>query len=169
MVALISALVGFVSSAVPDFIKLFRDSQDRAHEITLLKLQMDYDREKWATQAEDNASVRSQHLQEIELQTEAQEQLALNERVKDSLTGIHWVDALCGSVRPIITYAFFGVYFLIKCAQLHLLINPSLPWQSGVTLSQAMVSLWTEEDIAIFSAIMAFWFGQRALLRAKRS
>lgn len=168
MVALLSALVGFVSSTVPDFIKLFRDSQDRAHEITLLKLQMEYDREKLAAQTADNSAARDQQLQEIELQADMQEQVALNARVKDSLTGIHWVDALCGSVRPVITYALFLVYFLTKCAQLHLLLDPGLPWQAGVTLSQAMVSLWTEEDVAIFSTIMAFWFGQRALLRAKR-
>lgn len=168
MVALLSALVGFVSSAVPDFIRLFRDARDRAHEITLLKLQMDYDREKLAAARAEHSEVRSQQLQAIELQADGQEQLALNARVKDSLTGIHWVDALAGSVRPIITYAFFAVYFLIKCAQLRLLIDPTLPWQAGLTLSQALISLWTEEDVAIFSAIMAFWFGQRALMRAKR-
>ena len=72
------------------------------------------------------------------------------------------------SVRPIITYAFFGLYFLVKCAQFHLLLHPTLPWQVNMTMAQALVSLWTEEDIAIFSAIMAFWFGQRALMKAKR-
>ena len=46
MIALLSALLGFFSSAVPDLIRLFKDGKDRAHEIILLKLQMDYDREK---------------------------------------------------------------------------------------------------------------------------
>lgn len=168
MIALFSALLGFFSSAVPDFIKLFRDSRDRAHEITLLKLQMEYEREKIASTANDNAQARSMQLQAIEMQAAASEQLALNARVKDSLTGIHWVDALAGSVRPMITYAFFALYFLIKCAQFSLLVAPTLPWHNGMTMPQALVSLWTQEDVAIFSAIMAFWFGQRALMRAKR-
>lgn len=168
MIALFSALLGFISSTVPDIFKLFRDAKDRAHEIALLKLQMEYDREKLAAIAQENAHARQQQLQAIEVQTEGQEQLALNARIKDSLTGIHWVDALAGSVRPMITYAFFGLYGLVKIAQFYLLLHPELPWQGGLSPAQALVSLWTEEDIAIFSAIMAFWFGQRAMLKAKR-
>lgn len=168
MIALFSALLGFVSSAVPDFIRLFRDSKDRAHEITLLKLQMEYEREKLAAAQQANMAAHASQLQAIELQAGISEQQALNARVSESLTGIHWVDALSGSVRPMVTYAFFALYFLIKCAQFHLLMHPMLPWQSTMTLSQALVSLWTEEDIAIFSAIMAFWFGQRALMKGRR-
>jgi hypothetical protein len=168
MIALLSALLGFFSSAVPDFIRLFRESKDRAHEVALLKLQMDYDREKLALATTDGAAARSQQLQAIEIQAQTQEQELLNRRVSDSLTGIHWVDALAGSVRPMITYAFFMAYLLVKYAQFYLLTNPGLPWQSSVTMGQALVSLWTEEDIAIFSAIMAFWFGQRAMTKAKR-
>lgn len=161
MIALISAMVGFLSSALPEILKLTRDAGDRAHELAILKLQMEYDREKLA-------GAHAVRLEEIVAQAEGAEQAALNARVKDALTGIYWVDALSGSVRPVITYAFFGLYFLIKCAQFHLLMTPTLPWQSGISLAQALVSLWTEEDIAIFSAIMAFWFGQRAILRARR-
>ena len=168
MIALISALLGFISSAVPDFIKLFRDSQDRAHEITLLKLQMDYDREKLAVATSENQAARAERLHAIELQADTSEQTILNERLKENLTGIHWVDALAGSVRPIVTYSFFFLYFLVKCAQFKLLIDPTLPWQSAVNFSQAIVALWTEEDIAIFSAVIAFWFGQRALMKGKR-
>ncbi len=168
MIALLSALVGFLSSAVPDFIKLFREAKDRAHEIALLQLQMAYEREKLAASASEQAQMRAVRLEEIEQQTLRSEQAALNERVKDSLTGIHWVDALSGSVRPAITYAFFLLYLLVKLAQFHLLVSPTLPWQTGLTMSQALTSLWTEEDVAMFSAIMAFWFGQRALLKAKR-
>jgi hypothetical protein len=168
MIALLSALLGFFSSAVPDFIRLFRDGKDRAHEITLLKLQMDYEREKLAVGASDSSQMRAQQLQAIMLETDLQQQAILNARVKDNLTGIHWVDALAGSVRPMITYAFFGLYVLVKCAQFSILLSPSLPWQNNLTVAQALVSLWTQEDVAIFSAIMAFWFGQRALSKAKK-
>lgn len=168
MIALLSALLGFISSAVPDFIKLFRDGKDRAHEIALLKLQMEYDREKLAVASNEAATMRSQQLQAIELYAHSEQENMLNARVKDSLTGIHWVDALSGSVRPMITYAFFALYVLVKCAQFSILLSPGLPWQNNLSVAQALVSLWTEEDIAIFSAIMAFWFGSRALMKAKK-
>jgi hypothetical protein len=168
MIALLSALLGFFSSAVPDLLKLFRDGRDRAHEITLLKLQMEFAREKLMVAHQEAQQAQAMQLQAIASHAEVSEQLALNARVRDSLTGIHWVDALAGSVRPTITYAFFGLYVLVKCAQFYLLLHPSMPWQQSMTLAQALVSLWTEEDIAIFSAIMAFWFGQRAMLRGRR-
>lgn len=112
--------------------------------------------------------MREQQLQAIELQTQTQQEAILNDRVRDSITGIHWVDALSGSVRPMITYAFFTLYVLVKCAQFSILLSPALPWQNNLSVAQALVSLWTEEDIAIFSAIMAFWFGSRALMKAKK-
>ena len=168
MLALLSALLGFVSSAVPDVFKLFRDARDREHEITLMKLQMDYDREKLAAAVTEHAQASAVQLQAISLQADMAEQVSLNARVKDALTGIHWVDALSGSVRPMITYAFFVLYVGVKMAQFTLLLSPALPWQNNLTVAQALVSLWTDEDVAIFSAIMAFWFGQRALLKAKK-
>ena len=168
MIALFSALLGFISSAVPDFIKLFRDSQDRAHEIALLTLQMAYDREKLTASIDDHAADRLEQLQAITLTAATAEQTALNERLKDNLTGIHWVDALAGSVRPAITYAFFLLYFFVKLAQFYLLTNGTLPWQPTFSGAQALVALWTEEDIAIFSAVIAFWFGERAMLKAKQ-
>lgn len=167
MIALLSAVVGFFSSAMPEVLKQWRDAGDRAHELEILKLQIDYDRAKLASTRAENEAASTVQLQAIDMQTASGEQAALNARVKDSLTGIHWVDALSGSVRPIITYAFFALYFLIKCAQFHLLISSNFPWQTGMTLPQALVSLWTEEDVAIFSAIIAFWFGQRALMKAR--
>lgn len=169
MIALLSALLGFFSSALPDFLKLYRDGKDRAHELAVLQLQMQYDRETLAAAATENARASAMQLQAIEAEAERAEQQALGARVRESLTGIHWVDALAGSVRPVLTYAFFALYVLVKAAQLYLLTHPTLPWQSSMTLAQALVSLWTDEDVAIFSAIMAFWFGQRALMRSKKS
>lgn len=169
MIALLSALLGFISSAVPDLFKLFRDSRDRSHEIALLTLQMNYDREKLAVVSQENNAGRVERLEAITLQTMESEQTALNARLRDNLTGIHWVDALAGTVRPCVTYAFFLLYFLVKCAQFQVLMNPGLPWLQQLTAAQAITSLWTEEDTAIFSAIVAFWFGSRALSKARQA
>jgi hypothetical protein len=170
MIALFSALLGFVSSAFPDILHLFRESKDRAHEITLLKLQMDYDREKLAAQKESAQVEYAYKLQEIAVQADSAERATLNEGTgtKDGALGIVWVDALSGSVRPILTYCFFTTYILIKLAQFRLLMNPSLPWQSGMTVNEALVALWTPDDMGIFSAIVAFWFGSRALAKFRK-
>ena len=164
MIALLSALVGFLSSAVPEFLHLFRDGRDRAHEITLLKLQMEHD-------ARMGDRAHATRLEEITLAAELREAEILNQRpgVGENKTGIAWVDALAGSVRPMMTYAFFILYFAVKCAQFHLLVSPALPWVHTVSPMQALVSLWTEEDIAIFSAVIGFWFGNRTMVKARRT
>ncbi len=43
-----------------------------------------------------------------------------------------------------------------------------LPWQEGMTMAAAIASIWNDEDVAIFSAVIAFWFGDR-MLRARRA
>lgn len=146
---------------MPEMFRLFRDGRDRAHEITLLKLQMDYDREKLATAHRDAHLAQTVRLQEIALG----ERQALNAGAgtREGQSGILWVDALAGSVRPVITYCFFGVYLLVKLCQFRLLLDPALPWQASISLTQALVSVWTEEDMGIFAAVIAFWFGSRAL------
>lgn len=154
MIALFSALLGFISSATPEFFKLFADSRDRAHEIALLKLQMEYDGKKLAAAHEAGEADRALRLQEIEIAAQMQESAALNARPGggENKTGILWVDALAGSVRPVITYAFFVLYFVVKCCQFRL----------------EVAALWTEEDIAIFSAVIGFWFGNRTMVKARR-
>lgn len=164
MIALLSALLGFISSATPDIFKLFRDARDRVHELELLKLQMEYDKARIA----EGAAERQMRLEAVALATQQAEQVSLNARLKEQLTGIHWVDALAGSVRPVLTYSFFGLYAVVKAAQFHLLTHPVLPWGTGMNMAQALVMVWSEEDIAIFSAIMAFWFGSRVMRRSVR-
>ena len=164
MIALLSALLGFVSSATPDIFKLLRDARDRQHELALLKLQMEHDKARIA----EGAAERQARLEAITLATQQAEQVQLNARLKEQLTGIHWVDALAGSVRPVLTYSFFLLYAVVKAAQFHLLMHPVLPWATGMTMPQALILVWSEEDIAIFSAIMAFWFGSRVMRRTVR-
>lgn len=161
MIALLSALLGFISSAFPDFLKLFRDGRDRAHEITLLKLQMDYDREKLAVEREGAQSMHAYKLQEIALAE--RQALNLGAGTTDGAVGIRWVDGLAGSVRPIVTYCFFAMYFTVKLCQFRLLLDPAMPWQQSLSASQAIVTLWTDDDMGIFAAVIAFWFGSRAL------
>lgn len=168
MIALLSALLGFVSSAVPEFFSLFREAKDRAHEITLLSMQMEQEKTRFEMQKQLRASEMAQQLEVVGMQHDAKESLALNARVKDSLIGIEWVDALSGSVRPILTYAFCLMYAAIKIAQYHVLLTPDLPWQTPMSAAAAFALLWSEDDMALFTAIIAFWFGQRMFGKAKK-
>ncbi len=147
MMTLLATLVGFISSAFPDLLKIWRDAADRKHELTILKMQM-----------EQQAQGHSQRLEEINAQADISETRAL---YRTYSTGIRWVDALNGTVRPVLAYTFFLLYFVIKCMQFAVvdLSNP-LPWH--------MATLWSVEDQAIFAGIISFYFGQRAMSKVRQ-
>jgi len=45
MLTLLGSLLGFLSSAFPDFLKLWRDHADRKHELAILDRQMEAQRQ----------------------------------------------------------------------------------------------------------------------------
>ena len=109
-------------------------------------------------QIELSKSGQTSRLEEVRLQAESAEQVALYQHARRS--NVKWVDALSSSVRPVITYAFFGLYGVIKISQ-WLILSHTL------SVSQSFVFLWSEEDAALFAAVMSFWFGHRALIKRK--
>ena len=75
-------------------------------------------------------------------------------------TGI--IAGLQKSVRPVITYAFFGLFATIEIT----LLMQAL--EKGTDFAQAIQLLWDEDTKAIFAAIISFWFGSRAIEKARR-
>lgn len=146
MVTIIGAMVGFLSAAFPDMLKLFRDHADRKHELIILEMQLQQQRQG-----------HTQRLEEINAQADIAESKAL---YKTYLSGVAWVDALNATVRPVLAYAFFALYFTIKMLQFSLIdFATPLPWHIDM--------LWGQEDRAIFAGIIAFYFGQRAMSKVR--
>ncbi len=157
MITLFGAMIGFLSSMFPHVMELLKDRRDKTHEIEVLKIQMRGRREE-----------QSDRLEEIRVQADASEMQALYASVRPS--GVWWVDALSGTVRPVITYGFFLAYVCVKLAQYHVMMNAApLPWLEGAAVSQnwfdIIERLWNAEDQAIFASIIAFWFGSRQFSR----
>lgn len=152
MMTLLGALLGFVGSALPEGLKLYRDHRDKAHEVTLLQLQM-----KWSQLKHDKV------IQAIEAQGLSDEVKAIYRHAQP--VGVPWVDALAGLVRPLITYAFFIMYGCVKYGQWILLATTLADLYDGHHGVRALLHIWNEEDQALFAAVMSFWFGQRALFK----
>lgn len=154
MITLLGALLGFISSIAPDIFKLLRGRQDNVHELAVMQLQI-----------EASKAAGQQRLEEINTQADAAVMQAVYRNARP--TGVKWVDALAGSVRPIITYCFFFSYVAVKVSQYHALAVVDLPWLGDAAKAQAwfqiVLQLWSEEDQALFAAVMAFWFGDRSL------
>ena len=146
MVTLLSSLIGFFGAMVPDIFALLRERQDRQFERELLELQL-----------KQQELSRSDRLEEVRLQAGATEARALYQTWK---SGVEWVDALNGTVRPLLAYAFFLLYASTKFLQWSLIGDQPLPWQ--------LQSLWGEEDQAIFAGIISFYFGSRAMNKLRQ-
>lgn len=146
MITLLASLAGFLSSLVPDIMKYFIDKNDKSHEIKILEYQMQM------TKLSAN-----QRLEEI---ISVQNAVEANAIYKTYKTGITWVDALNGTVRPVLAYSFFFIYTYIKFLQYKVIIL-------STEINQVVEVLWSIDDQAIFAGIISFYFGQRAAAKIR--
>ena len=102
----------------------------------------DYDMKMFDKQAADN-----------EHQRLIQHDISINKS-----TG--FIAGLQKSVRPVITYAFFGLFATIEITLLMNALEMGTPFNEAVTL------LWDADTKAIFAAIISLWFGSRAIDKA---
>ena len=151
MITLLGSLLGFLGASFPDILKFFREKEDRKHEITLAQMQIELQKQGF-----------SQRLEEISMQADIAESKAL---YKTYTTGIMWVDALNGTVRPVIAYAFFILYAAVKFMSYAALNH----YPQGTPFIVIQQTLWSEEDAAIFAGIVSFYFGQRAMTKLRRA
>ena len=148
MITLLAFIAGFFSSIFPEILKIFKDKNDKKHELDILDRQMKLSKSK-----EKHA------LQEIEVRRDILEQASIYSTYK---TGISWIDALNGTVRPVLAYSFFIMYCGIKVLQ-YLAIK-----HQGAQLYEYIQVLWTVDDQAIFAGIISFYFGQRTFTKVWR-
>jgi hypothetical protein len=145
MITLIGAILGFIGSMMPEVLSFLKQRGDRIHELEMLRFQV--------AQADKGQSER---LEEIRLVHDSAQAKSLYATYR---TNIPWVDALNGTVRPVLAYAFFLLYASVKLIAFAWLdpSHPPLPWQ-----------IWGEEDQAIFAAIISFYYGQRAFSKVRQ-
>ena len=145
MITLLGSLLGFGTSFLPEVLNYFKRGQEQKHELQRMKMEI----ELMAKRSEFK-------IQELDKQAEIKEAEGLYKH--DSVDAGGFINALRGSVRPIITYAFFGLFVAIKVTALISLMN--LP---EMQLNMALSMIWDDQTAGLFSAIMAFWFGNRAV------
>ena len=145
MITLLSTIFGLVGSLLPNLLQIFEKKQEYLHEIELKKLDLDAAKEGFVFQ------------QQVEsIKADAIEGESIRQHDSDiEYTGF-W-GALRASIRPTITYAFFFLFVGIKISAFSIMVD------KGVPASELLSLIWDNETMAIFSAIMGFWFGSRAI------
>lgn len=148
LASILGAIVGLLGSGLPRILALFEARQNHAQELEMLKVQGQF-------QLDMINAGSAAKMAEIGAVADMRGDLAaFTASLKP--TGIKWVDAFNGFVRPFLTLCFFALYAAVK-------------WATFVVLSQdhggaapTILSMWGEEDWAIWAAIVTFWFGSRS-------
>ncbi len=168
MLTLLSTLVSFLMGGLPKILDFFQDRQDKSHEITLAKLQTERELQLLAAGYAAQQQIEAIKLDEIKVQTEADNKQALIGAQQAEMNAIYahdtslnegtsqWMKDLRASVRPVITYGFFFLLVAIDATLAYKGIS------SGVDFNTLADQLWDNETQALFASIIAFHFGGRA-------
>lgn len=152
MIAIISAILGFITSFGPSILKYFERKQEIKHELALNELRIKY-------------AERSTELNVILEEAKAAAREGDDLRRHDmSLRGGSFIESLRASIRPVITYIFFLVFVAIKGLIMWKFMETGTA-DFLTNFKGALEAIWDQETQAIFSAVIGFWFGQRAIER----
>ena len=148
---LLGSVLGFGGSVVPAITDHFKTKANNKFELAKMEKMaelraagFDHEMRMFETQAADN-----EHARLIE------HDISINQ-------GTGFIAGLQKSVRPIITYCFFGLFAVIEVT----LLMEAL--EKGTDFSEAINILWDDDTKAIFAAIISFWFGSRAIDKSRR-
>ncbi len=142
---IIGSLLGFGTSFLPEVLNYFKRGQEQKYELQRMQMEMEL-----------MAKRSDLKISELDKEAEIKETEGLYKH--DNVDAGGFINALRGSVRPIITYAFFGLFVAIKVTALLSLMN-----QTGMQLNMALSTIWDDQTAGLFAAIMSFWFGNRAV------
>mgnify|MGYP003653415672 FL=1 len=145
MIALLGSLLGFGSSFLPEILNFFKANQQQKHRMAMMRLETEL--------AQQRAEMK---LIELDKKADIEETKGLYEHDR-SIDAGGFINALRGSVRPVITYAFFGLFVATKVV---IMIKVG---QAGGEWTEAVSLMWDQETAGLMSAVLAFWFGNRAI------
>lgn len=151
MLSVIGSLIGFAGSAIPAITDAFAKKEDNKQRLEEMRIQAQLRKEGYSFEAD---------MHEKQAADKEHERLIQHDIQMNQSGGI--IGALQKSVRPVITYAFFALFCTIEIT---LLMNAI---EKGTDFSEAIQLLWDEDTKAIFAAIISFWFGSRAIEKARK-
>lgn len=166
MLMILTAVFGFAAPFLPELLKFFTRKQEMAQEQQLMMLQI-----------EQQKTLGQLRLDEAAQQADATEAIQLHQpvasfgvQVLDAARGLGWgawalapafylftvLDFVAGLVRPAITYAMVGFYMAVKWGMFDAAVTYS------TSREQALISIWGEQDWAVLTLVLGFWFGHRS-------
>ena len=161
MLSLISSAIGFFASGLPKVLEYFQDKADKAHELKLAQMQTERELQLAKEGFIAQAKIEEIKTEQIAMETDAQRQgnaLADNSKLMERVS--QRVADLNGIVRPAVTFIFVIELFLINLALAGWFMF-SGEIQSVDDMIKASDVIFSEDEMALLSGIISFWFGSR--------
>jgi hypothetical protein len=148
MLSLLGSLLGFGTSVIPLMMNYFQDKQDKKHELSLMDKQL-----------EQQIQIGNQKLDMVHVEADIRETEALL-KSQSSLNrqSSQWITDLAASVRPFITYLLF-IEFMVLTFLLAF----------GYIDNEMYALVWSDEIMAMWAAVVSFWFGSRSFNRKRQT
>lgn len=168
MLAILSAVFGFAAPFLPELLKYFQRRQDNAQELALMDLRLKHAEKEHLWKMEEITATADIEESRVLRQPQQSFGVQILDKAHDAkmpawvIVPTFWVftlvDVAAAMVRPSVTYAAFGGYMAYKWAMFLTLTSERF----GNSASSAIVQLWGEQDWAVLTLAMSYYFGLRS-------
>ena len=147
---LLGSILGGIFRLAPEVLKFFTRKEDNKHELEMFRLQTDLEKIKGDYRVEEKyVDFSVAQMQAVQAANEADG--------KAAASSYKWVSALSVLVRPLITYALFGLYTAVKITFI------AYAYSTGADWVDVMKQNWTVDDFALLNMILTYWFIGRSI------
>ena len=151
MLSLLGAALGFGTSVIPSIIQIFTQKQADSQELKMLEAKGKY--------AEQLSSLK---LDELDAKADIAETEGIYKAMAAANAKSGFAAALSGSVRPVVTYLFVGLFLLVKITGLMQALS------TGISFDAALQAVWNDDTNLLFTSIISFWFGSRQFAKLRK-
>lgn len=144
--ALLGSVLGLAGRAIPEVLSWLDKKNERKHELLMQNAALEFEKVRGAQKMLEIGAQSDQAWN-----TGAIEALKEGIRAQGEKTGT-WADIVSTLVRPVITFWFMFLYSFAKVAVFWGAIDDGVAWTEAYKL------IWTEGDLALWAAILNFWF-----------
>ena len=172
MIAILTAIFGFLGPFLPEVLKWFTRKQDNAHELAMMEMRLKAGAQEHLWRMEEiNANADIAEMKALHQPTPS-----LGVKLLDAAEGkypvwvivpVFWLFSLLdwtvGMVRPAITIAIVAFYMTYRYARFRLMESLVSPDTNAWSV---FAQSWGEYDWAVLTMVLSFWFGGRIAKQA---
>jgi hypothetical protein len=162
LLTILSSLFGGLLRLAPELLKFFDAKNDRAHELAMQDKALEFQKLAGSQKIAEISSQGQIDLSKADLDTQVAQfaayQAAFAEQAAAATAGGKIVAAISALVRPAVTSTVFAMWCAYKIASLYAAIMGG----NGSAI-QGIIATWTQDDWAMLSMIVSFWFVGRSI------